>query len=119
MGISSVPVGWEDDQDESGCAYLLDECDGRRICGAPRRAVAPSRKAVAPLRKAASPYCPEHHALCHAAYGSEAEADRLREVEAIAKVVGGRRSRDTAGPSRRFLKRLEEAARGSSWPDRS
>jgi hypothetical protein len=74
MGISSVPVGWEDDQDESGC---------------------------------------------HAAYGSEAEADRLREVEAIAKVVGGRRSRDTAGPSRRFLKRLEEAARGSSWPDRS
>jgi hypothetical protein len=112
MGISSVPVGWEDDQDESGCAYLLDECDGRRSCGAPRKAVAPSRKA-------ASPYCPEHHALCHAAYGSEAEADRLREVEAIAKVVGGRRSRDTAGPSRRFLKRLEEAARGSSWPDRS
>jgi hypothetical protein len=112
MGISSVPVGWEDDRDESGCAYLLDERDGRRICGAPRKAVAPSRKA-------ASPYCPEHHALCHAAYGSEAEADRLREVEAIAKVVGGRRSRDTAGPSRRFLKRLEEAARGSSCPDRS
>jgi len=112
MGISSVPVGWEDDQDESGCAYLLDECEGRRICGAPRKAVSPSRKT-------ASPYCPEHHALCHAACGSEAEADRLREVEAIAKVVGGRRSRDTAGPSRHFLKRLEEAARGSSWPNRS
>jgi hypothetical protein len=105
MGSSSVPVGWEDDQDEPGCAYLVDECDGRRICGAPR--------------KAASPYCPEHHALCHAAYGSEAEADRLREVEAIAKVVGGRRGRDTAGPSRRFLRRLEEAARDSLWPNRS
>jgi hypothetical protein len=98
-----IPVGWDEDQDESGCTYLLDGGDDRRICGAPR--------------KAASPYCPEHHALCHAAYGSEAEADRLREVEAIAKVVGGRRSRDTAGPSRRFLRRIEQAARGSSWPN--
>ena len=112
MVISSVPVGWEDDQDEPGCAYLLDEWDGRRVCGAPRKAVAPSRKA-------ASPYCPEHHALCHAAYGSEAEADRLREVEALAKVVGGRRSRASLGPSRRFLKRLEQAARGFSRRHRS
>jgi hypothetical protein len=107
MGILSVPVGWEDAEEDSGCAYILDECNGRRICGAPRKGISLSRKA-------ASPYCQEHHALCHAAYGSEAEADRLREVEAIAKVVGGRRSRDTAGPSRRFLKRLEEAARGFS-----
>lgn len=105
MGISSVPVGWEDDQDESGCAYLLDKRDGRRICGAPR--------------KAASPYCPEHHALCHVAYGSEAEADRLREVEAIAKAVGGRRGPETVGPSRRFLKRMEQAAHGFSRPHRS
>ena len=109
MRISSVPVGWEDTEDDSGCAYILDDCNGRRICGAPQKAVSPSRKA-------ASPYCPEHHALCHAAYGSEAEADRLREVEALAKVVGGRRSRDSVGPSRRFLKRLEQAARGFSRP---
>ena len=33
-----MPVGWEDDQDESGCVYILDECDGRRICGALRQA---------------------------------------------------------------------------------
>ena len=112
MGISSVPVGWEDEQVETGCAYLLDECDGRRICGAPRKVVSPSGKT-------ASPYCREHHALCHAAYGSEAEAGRLREVEAIAKVVGGRRGRDTVGPSRQFLRRLEEATRGSSRPNRS
>ena len=103
MGISSVPVGWEDDQDDLGCAYVLDERDGRRICGAPRRGV--------------SPYCPPHHALCHVSYGSAAEADRLREVEALAKVVGGRRSRDTVGPSRRFLKRLEQAARGFPRPN--
>ena len=51
MGISSVPVGWEDDQDEPGCAYLLDEWDGRRVCGAPRKAVAPSRKAASPIAR--------------------------------------------------------------------
>jgi hypothetical protein len=105
MGISTVPVGWEDVQDEPGCAYILDECESRRICGAPRKAV--------------SPYCPKHHVLCHVAYGSEAEAARLREVEAIAKAVGGRRSRYSVRPSGQFLKRLEQAARGFSRPNGS
>jgi hypothetical protein len=36
---------------------------------------------------------------------------RLREVEALANMVGGRRARDAGEPSRRFLKRLERAAR--------
>ncbi len=112
MKISTVPVGWEGDMDDPGCAYILGEGNGRRICGAPRQAISPSRNGL-------SPYCWEHHALCHVAYGSEAEADRLREVEAIAKVVGGRRDRNTIGPSRRFLKRLEWAARGFSRPNRS
>jgi hypothetical protein len=111
MRISTVPVGWEEDEDDPGCAYLLDEGDGRRICGAVRK--------TSPLRKAVSPYCPEHHALCHVAYGSEAEANRLAEVEAIAKAVGGRRSRYAVGPSGRFLKRLEQTARGFSRPHRS
>jgi hypothetical protein len=105
MAISTVPVGWEDVQDEPGCAYILGECDSRRICGAPL--------------KAASPYCPDHHAICHVAYGSEAEADHLRAVEAIAKVVGGRRSRHGARPSGRFLRRIERAVRGFSGPKRS
>ena len=105
MRISTVPVGWEDFQDEPGCAYILDECESRQLCGARRKAV--------------SPYCPEHHVLCHVANGSEAEADRLREVEAIAKVVGGRRSRSSVRPSGQFLRRLEQAARGFSRPDRS
>ena len=103
MAISSVPVGWEDVQDDFGCAYILDECENRRICGAPQ--------------KAASPYCPEHHALCHVAYGSAAEAERLREAEAIAKVVGGRRSRYGIRPSGRFLRRIERAARHFSRPN--
>jgi len=96
MKISSVPVGWEDQKEDLGCAYILDEFDGRRICGASCWGV--------------SSYCPPHHALCHVSYGSAAEAYRLREVEALAKVVGGRRSRETPGPSREFLKRLEQAA---------
>ena len=102
MKISSVPVGWDDQEESLGCAYILDEFDDRRICGAPRWGV--------------SAYCPPHHALCHVSYGSAAEADRLREVEALAKVVGGRRSRDALGPSREFLKRLEQAARDFSRP---
>ena len=109
MGISTMPVGWEDDQDELGCLYILDTCDGGRICGAPRKPAAPSQRG-------ASSYCPEHHAVCHVAYGSEAEADHLREVEAIAKVVGGRRSRYGVRPSGQFLRRLEQAARVFSDP---
>jgi len=46
MRISSVPVGWEDTEDDSGCAYILDECNGRRTCGAPQKAVSTSRKAA-------------------------------------------------------------------------
>ena len=111
MKASMVPVGWEDDQDEPGCAYLLDAGGNNRTCGAPRKA-SPSRKVV-------SPYCPEHHALCYVAYGSEAEADRLAEVKAIAQAVGGRRSRYTIGPSSRFLKRIEHAARIPSRSNRS
>jgi hypothetical protein len=105
MGISTVPVGWEDVQDELECVYILGECESWHHCGAPR--------------KAASPYCPKHHALCHVAYGSEAEAERMREVEAIAKVVGGRRSRYSVKPSGQFLKRIEQAARGFSRPNGS
>jgi hypothetical protein len=90
---------WEDDEDDMGCLYILDECEGRRICGAPLR---PD-----------SPYCPDHHALCHVASGSTAENNRIREVEALAKAVGGRRAREGGGPSRRFLKRLERVARFS------
>jgi len=97
MKISSVPVGWEDQEEDLGCAFILDGDDGRRICGAARWSV--------------SSYCPPHHVLCHVSYGSAAEADRMHEVEALAKVVGGRRSRDGVEPSRGFLRRLEQAAR--------
>jgi hypothetical protein len=89
---------WETWEDEPGCAYLLHERGGvDRTCGAPRRH--------------ASSYCPTHHALCHVANGSPAEADHLRQVEALATVVGGRRSREGGAPSLRFLRRLERRSR--------
>jgi len=88
---------WETEEDEAGCAYILDDFGDGRTCGAPRRH--------------SSPYCPTHHARCHVVYGSPAAVDHLRRVEALASAVGGRRSREGGGPSRRFLRRLERAAR--------
>src|SRR5580693_2034079 len=87
----------EDLEKDGGCAYIVDESGSRRSCGATRR---PS-----------SSYCPHHHSVCHIACGSEAETDRLREVEALASAVGGRRARQRAEPTRQFLKRLEQALR--------
>lgn len=86
--------------DRSGCCYILDGDDRRGSCGAERRA--------------GSSYCPEHHALCHLAGGTTAEAKRLREVEALATAVGGRRGSDGAEPPRRFLRKLEQAIRAFS-----
>lgn len=86
--------------DDDGCAYILDEANGRRVCGTPRRQ--------------ASSYCPRHHAICYISSGTNAEVERLREVEALASAVGGRRARRQAEPSRMFLKRLEQAVRSFS-----
>jgi hypothetical protein len=86
-----------DNFDDDPGAYVLEEPDGRRNCGATRRPT--------------SSYCPQHHSLCYIACGSKAELDRLREVEALASAVGGRRARQQAAPTRQFLKRLEQAIR--------
>ena len=96
----TLPQGYEDAAFDRGCAYLLDRTEGRRICGAPCRA--------------ASSYCPEHHALCYIACGTDAEARRLREVETLASSVGGRRGRPGLAPPRRFLERLEGTVRNFS-----
>jgi hypothetical protein len=98
--MSDPRAPWDVEEDEPGCAYISDDCGGGRVCGAPRRD--------------SSPYCQTHHALCHVAYGTPGEADHLREVEALATAVGGRSSRDSGGPSRQFLRRLERAARAGS-----
>lgn len=83
-----------------GCAFVVDDPEGARMCGNRRRR--------------SSSYCPLHHSLCHIPTGSNAETKRLREVEALARVVGGRRARQAGEPSRQFLERVEQAARLSS-----
>jgi hypothetical protein len=88
--------------DEEGCAYLVEDGVG---CGAPRRA--------------GSPYCEHHHRRCRVAGGSSGERRRLREAEALANAVGGRRGRDTRLPPDPFLRRMENIARGFLRPSRS
>lgn len=105
MGKMTALPGRGAGGEDQGCAYVLHEQGCGRACGAPRRR--------------GSSYCPRHHALCHVACGSIAETNRLREVEALASAVGGRRARDGGGPSRRFLKRLEQVVRDFSSATRS
>lgn len=88
----------EDLEKDNGCAYIIDEsASDRQICGATRRL--------------SSSYCVHHHSLCHIMGGSKAEIERLREVEALASAVGGRRARQRAQPTRQFLNRLEQVVR--------
>jgi hypothetical protein len=100
MEKNLAPTRREDQEDNLGCAYVLDEPTGSRTCGA--------------RRQPTSSYCTRHHALCYIACGSRAEIKRLREVEALASAVGGRRAPQGLGPSRQFLKRLEDAVRDFS-----
>jgi hypothetical protein len=93
----TIPPGVDGKRDDRGCPYILDEPGHSRTCGAARRP--------------ASSYCPRHHALCYILSGSKAEVKRLREVEALASAVGGRRARQGIEPSRQFLERLEQAVR--------
>lgn len=75
MEALSRSLAPEDRHAGLGCAYILDDGDSCRFCGGvPRRG---------------SSYCPQHHALCHVASGTAEESRRLREVEELARVVGG------------------------------
>src|SRR6516225_2097486 len=103
MDEITPPPGREEGKDDPGYAYVLEGPGSKRTCGAPARP--------------ASSYCMHHHSLCHIACGSTAEANRLLEVEALASAVGGRRARDGGGPSRQFLKRLEQTVRTVSRPN--
>jgi hypothetical protein len=87
-------------RDDVGCAYLLESEEIVLRCGLPRQP--------------RSSYCSKHHALCHIACGTSAEADRLREVETLAWAVGGRQGWHGSKPSRPFLERLQYAVRDFS-----
>ena len=92
---------------KEGCAFILASAKaGPAIaCGA--------------RRQKGSSYCAPHHAICHISGGSVAEARRLREMGALALVVGGRRGEVAGQPPDRFLRRLERQARVFSRLQRS
>jgi hypothetical protein len=83
---------WSAADSDDGCRYALDRGDRDSHCGAPRQS--------------GSAYCPEHHTLCHVAAGSRKEQRRLREMEALANVVGGRRGQEAGQPPNRLFRRL-------------
>ena len=92
--------------DDGGCAFVLDGI-GRssgcvNLCNEPRQS--------------GSAYCPGHHASCHLANGSEAERRQLREIEALAKAVGGKQGRAARRPPALLLRRLDRVARAFSRP---
>jgi hypothetical protein len=89
-----------EESDDAGCAFILETETAMRRCGLPRQP--------------RSSYCREHHALCHLVCGTSAEADRLREVETLARAVGGRQGWHGSEPPQPFLDRLTQAVRGFS-----
>jgi hypothetical protein len=91
-GLRGFDIVFGEAEDE-GCAFILDEGGA---CGA--------------ARCAGSAYCEPHHLMCHLPGGSDGERRRLREDEALANVVGGRRGRRARVPPDRFLRRLDRAA---------
>lgn len=84
--------------EDCGCVFVV-EADGQagsRYCGAPRRP--------------GSAYCPEHHARCRLADGSTGARRRLREIEALADAVGGKKGSAALQPSDAELDRLERVS---------
>ncbi|MBV9858738.1 MAG: hypothetical protein JO038_01330 [Alphaproteobacteria bacterium] len=85
----------------NGCLFILDESGAEATtperCGLPR--------------ESGSSYCPEHHARCHLRSGTRSARRRLRELENLARAVGGRAGSAATKPSERFLHRLERRIR--------
>jgi hypothetical protein len=96
-------------KEEFGCSFILDAdrsgdtgSFGPRFCDAPRH---PD-----------SSYCARHHAICHLPGGSAAEDLRLREIEALAQVAGGKYGREVPCPPPGLLRRLVRVSRAFSRP---
>ncbi|MBV9552548.1 MAG: hypothetical protein JO032_07145 [Alphaproteobacteria bacterium] len=86
----------------STCAFILDD---RSLCGQPSRAK--------------SAYCDRHHTLCHLTRGSRAERLRLRQDEALAEAVGGKRARSTRAPPDGYMQRMAQVERACARKNRS
>jgi hypothetical protein len=95
-----------DRQEGGGCVFVLDGAD----------AVPPRSGFCDAPRQPGSSYCARHHARCHLPSGSAAERRQLCEIEALARVVGGKQGREASQPPDRLLRRLDRVARAVSRP---
>src|SRR4051794_21222134 len=96
-----------DSEPDDGCAFVLDR---------ESRAAAAQIRCTAP-RRPGSAYCHAHHALCHLPSESLAEQRKLKEMEALAEAVGGRRGRSARPPPPRFLQRMDRVSRTALRPE--
>jgi hypothetical protein len=91
---------------EKGCAFVVDDHEDNdgpaRFCSVP------------PL--AGSVYCQQHHALCHLPKGSPEARQKLLEIAALAKAVGGRQGSDAREPPVALLDRLDRIGSAASRP---
>ncbi len=98
-----------DRHDQSGCAFVLDGADAdparARFCDMPPQP--------------GSAYCPHHHSRCRLPGGSTAERQELREIEALARAVGGTQGRAARRPPPGLLRRLDSAVRAAACLNRS
>src|SRR5260370_18133009 len=92
------------EEDDCGCAFVVDDTDpfpgGVKFCDAPRAS--------------GSAYCPRHQALCHLPKDSAAERRELREIEALAEAIGGKRGREARQAPDRPLRRLRHISQTGS-----
>jgi hypothetical protein len=86
---------------EDGCAFVLDGLGGGSVCA----------NFCNEPRQSGSAYCPAHHASCHLPNGSDAERQQMREIEALAKAVGGKQGRAARHPPAPLLRRFDRVAR--------
>lgn len=105
---AELPIGAEPEASD-GCAFVFDRimqmAAGRTRCAAPLRA--------------GSAYCEAHHALCYLPMESLAERRKLKEIEALAEAVGGKRGRPARRPPPRFLQRMNRVSRAALRPNSS
>src|SRR5690348_15486843 len=108
---TSIPLegSYGEEEPRGGCAFILDDTGCApglaTFCNAPSQP--------------GSAYCRPHHVFCHLPNGSTAERRQLREIEALAKAIGGKQGRTLRHPPARLLRRLDRVARASSPPKNS
>jgi hypothetical protein len=94
---------------DDGCVFVID--DDRSNKG-------PARFCNKPCLPG-SVYCQQHHSLCCLPKGSPEARQKLREIAALAKAIGGRQGSDAREPPVALLDRLDRLGSRASRAHRS